>query len=470
MNETYLEGALAETEARGPGALNLWGWVRVERFVWIALVITAAFVWFEARYNIDLLNTLSDPNASSKAVDQLSQRGKLLASLGITWAVARSLIIKIKPAVAGLAAFCGVATGVYFALDITYTRVIAGLDREVKVEGFNLFNYRRDLLTERLFDPDIPLPAKDPVAGRILMGAFPIVILDERFMLPARDIVERKANDKSRTVLAKAEQNWPRYQRQMYELDNSYREFINQSRRAFNYRAFGGIQRFRRESQGLEPGPYLSRDGFINMLRNADHPRGEALRAAEKREIGKRPDGTILRAGEVPYFMSWGWYINWFRTQASEAKAAALPTAETIETFRGIDDINAAVFLPPMAIITSLTSALTNLITLVLMLVSIGLVSAGRHFEKIGQLVMRYAAPLMLVIFFGAIVAMPSHIFEQGTPMHELESSMHEQVGLAGKVWSRLSNVQALLLTRGNAHEANCEVECFGSCNSIFAY
>lgn len=428
------------------GALQLWGWIEGKRLQWIALTITLAFVWFEARYNIELLNTLSDPAATSDAVDRLSQRGKMLASLGITWAIGRSLITKIQPAAVGLGLFLVTTIAFYVGLDYTYTKVISGLKPEIKVEGFTLFNYRHDLLTGKLEDPDIPLPKNDPVLGKILMGAFPIVLLDERFMLPARDIVERKSDDKSKGVMTRAEQNWMHYNQQMRELDAGHREYISGSRQALQYRAYGGIQKFQKRSGGLNPDPNLSKAQFIEMLRSANHPRGEALRRSEAREIGKRANGGVVYARDVPYFMTKNRYLAWFESQATEAKAAALPTIETVEKFRGIVDINSAVFLPPMAIITSLTSALTNMITLVLMLASIGLTYGGGRLEAVGHTLSSFSAPLMAVVFATALYLMPSHIFREGTPMHALESKMHRDVGIAGQIWSRLSNLQAQLL------------------------
>ena len=424
---------------------NLWGIAEGRRYLAVSLAITALFVFFEWRYNLDLLSTLSNPDATSDAVDGLSQRGKLLASLGITWVFGRILITKIKPAIIGLAIFLVCSVAVYIALDQTYTRVIAGLKPEVKVEGFNLFSYRRDLLTGKLSDPDIALPKDHPVEGKILMGSFPIVLLDDRFMLPAQDIVARKAGDQSNAVLQNASRQRPAYLRQMGELNSGYQEFISGSRQAYQYRAFGGIKKFQQRSGGLSPNPNLTRPQFVDMLRSANHAKGEQLRKSEAREIGKRPDGTAVYARELPYFMDRTAYMNWFESQASQAKAAAMPTTQTVETFKGIRDINAAVFLPPMAIITSLTSALTNAVTLILMLAAIGLGAVPR-FATTALWLKRLTAPVMVLIVVVIVLLMPSHVFKTGTPLFDLETVMHKEVGVAGQIWSRLSGIQAKLL------------------------
>lgn len=431
--------------APAEGFRYLWGLTRDSRFWAVSLAITALFVFFEARYNLDLLNTLSNPYATRDSVDALSHRGKLLGSLGISWVFARTLITRVRPPVIGLCAFLGCAALVYAGLDQTYTRVIANLDPEVKVEGFNLFSYRRDLLTDRLFDPDIPLPKEHPVEGRILMGSFPIVLLDDRFMLPAQDIVARKAADKGNQILAAAQQQWPAYLRQMVQINRFYQEFINGSRTALMYRAFGGIQKFQQRTGGLKPNPNLTRWQFLDVLRTSSLPQAEQLRQAEAREIGRRPDGTIVHAGDVPYFMDHRSYIAWFEAQANEAKAQALPTADTVESFKDIRDINAAVFLPPMAIITSLTSAVTNGVTLVIMLIALalGLLRATR---PIGIRLRKFSTPLMMAFVAIIVTAMPSHVFSKGTPLYDLETLMHTRVGFAGHLWSRLSGIQALLL------------------------
>jgi|GEM_PF-6943303 len=641
-------------------AIDFWGATRSEHFIWLVVLVTLSLVLLEAKYNVDLLGSLSNKSTTGAQADDLSQRGKLLAAFGISWAIGRSLLSRIKPALFGLIVFFMLSTSFYYALDYTYTKVVAELDPEIKVKGFNLYSYRHDLLTGTLIDPDIPLPGNEPVLGKIFMGAFPLVLLDERFMLPAQDIVERKAQDKSRNVLQNAELRWPEYEAMMQKLtgaradyldtsrkalgvstsekewssyngkmqellqahaqfvdgsrkalglasdesewskyntkmqdiQTSYAKFINGSKRVANH-GNRGIQKFREESGGLEPNssysqiqfvnyvkstnhpkgvelrnaegqviskrpdgkviygrdvPYfMSRtefmqwtagqareamksggmepnanigrldfivmlrtaknkkgeefrnsemkqvgtkpDGapllakeipyfmsrssfnewsqqlakealaingmearstisdaeFINLLRASRHPKSEGLRKSEMQEVGKRPDGKIVFAKDIPYFMSHEKYKDWFTSQAEDAKNMLLPTTQSVEKFDRIKEVNAAVFLPPMAIISSLTSALTNGIALVIILSAI-LLSQFTATAEYGARIKRYSIPLMLVIFSGLLFSMPSHVFSKGSAIHELETKLHEQVGLAGKIWSKLSNLEKIIL------------------------
>ncbi len=427
------------------GLLDLNGFTRSGHFVWLILAVSSLLVFLEAGYNIDLLNALSNPVADSTSVSELSQRGKLLGSFGLSWALFRGLITRIKPAAAGLAAFLTVVFVIYHALDFTYTKVIAGLRPEIKVQGFNLFSYRRDILTGKLSDPDIPHPKDAPIIGKILMGAFPIVILDERFMLPAQDIVERKAEDKSKAVMTKAEKAWPEYDRNMQELSHAYGEYIQQSKKAYQYKAWGGVNKFRQRSGGIEPNPNASRMQFIQALRTSKHPKGEQLRKSEDRIIGNRPDGSPVHAREIPYFMGHQQYLDWFEKQAQQARDSALPTVKSVESFNGIMDVNAAVFLPPMAIITSLTSAMTNAISVLLILIAMGLATTPTT-QKIADGLKKAATPIMVTILAVVLYAMPDHVFSKGTALYDLETTMHQEIGLAGDIWSRLSNLQKLIL------------------------
>lgn len=430
---------------RVSGLLDLHGFTRSEHFVWLVILVSMLFVVLEAGYNIDLLNTLSNPYADSATVGNLSQRGKFLGAFGITWALFRVLLTRIQPAAAGLAAFLAVVFVTYQTLDLTYTKVIAGLRPEIKVQGFNLFSYRRDILTEKLSDPDIPHPKNEPIIGKILMGAFPIVILDERFMLPAQDIVERKAGDKSKAVMVKAEKAWPEYDRNMHELSHAYGEYLQQSKKAFQYKAWGGINKFRQRSGGMEPNPNATRTQFIQALRASKHPKGEQLRKSEEQVIGKRPDGSPVYAREIPYFMEHQQYLAWFEDQAKQAKDSALPTIKSVESFKGIENVNAAVFLPPMAIITSLTSAMTNAISVFLIFIAMAL-AATPATKGIAQGLKKAATPIMLMILAILLYAMPDHVFTKGTALYDLETTMHHEIGLAGQIWSRLSNLQKLIL------------------------
>jgi hypothetical protein len=427
-------------------ALDLWGGTRSTRLQWVALLITGSFVLLEGRYNLDLLNTLIDPTASRETIDGLSNRGKLLAAIGLSWVCGRFLLERVRPALIGLALLVTLSFGVYQGLDHIYTSVIRDLPPAVKLKGFSLFSYRQDLLTGKLSDPDIPLPRDEPITGRLIMGSFPIVLLDDRFMLPARDIVERKANDKVRFVIKDAEAAWPDYNQQMGELQRGHQEFISGSRRAFQYKDMGGLDEFKTKSGGLRPDPSLTLNQFVDMLRQSDHPKGKALRDGEAKSIARRPDGTPVLAGEVPKFMNRHDYLAWFEQQVKAARDAALPTEKTVEQMAGIHDMNSAVFLPPMAMITSLTSALTNALTFVLLAAAIVARASGvASLQRVGRGLTRYGMPLTLSLFIVLLLAMPTHVFPQG-PLHDLEDKMHRSVGVAGQVWSRLSNLQALLL------------------------
>lgn len=639
--------------------LDLWGFSKDKRFIWVVIGITALMVVLEAKYNIDLLGALSDPSVESSAASDLSQRGKLLAAFGITWALARGLLTKIRPFALGLLAFVSLSIGAYFCLDYTYTKVIAGLDPEIKVMGFNLFSYRRDLLTGKLIDPDIPLPKNEPIFGKIFMGAFPMVMLDDRFMLPAQDILERKADDKRKEVLLLAEKKWleysgnmrklaiahekfivgsqkasgtasfekdwseydtnmknlagahqrftdtsklalgltspekewSSYNANMNSLSEAYKRFIEGSNKALRY-GNRGVQEFRRQSEGLEPNPNLSKAQFVSMLKGSSHPKGaelrraenrqigkrpdgsaiyareipyflsrtefvrwvstqarenirlsgfepdaslsrtqfieklrhtkgtgddllkaesreigkwkngepvyvrdmpyfmsrddfarwtsalaketmiangfepnvdltrdqfvsmlraskskdgESFRAAEKTEIGKRPDGTVIYARDVPYFMNHNDYTQWVASQADAAKSMVMPTVENVENFARIQEVNSAVFLPPMAIISSLTSAMTNGISLVLILFGM-FFTLLKPTNGLGMFLKKYTAPLMVFIFAGLLYLMPSHVFLKTMPIYELETQFHDRVGWAGVLWSKLSNVQKFIL------------------------
>lgn len=427
-------------------ALDLWGLTRSKWMPYIALMVTASFVILEARYNLDLLNTIVDPEASREVVQSLSDRGKFLAALGISWACGRTLLNKIRPAVLGAVLFSCLSVSVYFGLDHIYTTAIRDLPPELKVKGFRLFSYRQDLLTGRLSDPDIPLPQNEPVVGRLIMGALPIVLLDQRFMLPAAVVVERKVNDPVNLIIKKAEASWPDYDKSMRELFNGYREFQSGSKRAFAYRNLGGIEEFKKKSGGFTPDPDITMTNFINMLRNSDHPKGKELRESEAREIAIKPNGTAVLAGDLPKFMNQKQYIDWFSEQARQERDRALPTESNVNTITGIEDINSSIFLPPMAMIASLTSAITNGLTFLILGFSlIAIRQKNKTLQSIGQIAGRRGGAIMILLFTIILLFSPKFVFPTG-PLRNLENTMHSSVGPAGVLWSRLSNFQVLLL------------------------
>lgn len=50
--------------------------------------------------------------------------------------------------------------------------------------------------------------------------------MDDRYMLPAQDILERKANDKSKEVLSVADEKWVEYDKGMKKILDAYEKFI----------------------------------------------------------------------------------------------------------------------------------------------------------------------------------------------------------------------------------------------------
>jgi hypothetical protein len=425
--------------------IDFWGFTRGPAFIWLVALISTLFVVLEVKYNIDLLNSISNPNSNSTDVADLSDRGKLLASIGITWAIARALLTKIKPAAFGLVLFGIASFCTYHFLDYVYTKVIKDLNPEVKVQGFNLFAYRQDILTGKLSDPDLPTPLDQPVIGKILMGAFPIIILDERYMLPAQDILIRKAEDKRRFALKKAEKEWKSYKKNTDELSNSYSQFITQSRKAIKYRYWGGVQKFKRESGGMSPNPRATKLQFIEALKNSNHPKGKNILKHESRVIAQNTDGTPVYGRELPYFLDHDGYISWFEERIKQSENLIFPNIHNVENFKGIHEINSAIFLPPMAIVTSLVSAVTNGISVILILSSVAL-SCTSRFKPIGSLINKYSVYITFFIFFSLIYAVPNHVFSKNSALYELEVTMHAEVGIIGRLWSRLSNLQKLIL------------------------
>ncbi|MDR0380331.1 MAG: hypothetical protein LBI62_10410 [Candidatus Accumulibacter sp.] len=628
----------------------------------VMLLVMALLVLCEYRYNLDLLNNISDPAIRPEAAEELSQRGKLLASFGLTWALFRNLLFRFRSVFAGLALLAALTAGSHFALDALYDRVIGRLPPNVKVMGYNLLFYRLDLLKGDLEDPDIPNVHEDPVIGKIFMGAFPMVLLDERFMVPAQAYVIRRADLKVEEALRFAEEKWPQYEKSMNDLDAGYKKFIEWSRKAAGdalseewgqyalqmqrldesfqrYRAawkmatgradlaqewnlydgqmntlranhrefldgsrrvantgffsslfFNPVGRFRAKSGCLDPDTRLSLSGFVDLLRRSschggkiraaearvigrnadgspilakeipyfldrpgfeewierraaqglrdaglplekamtreqfldwvrgdgtpgshalrahearnygtsDHPilgrdipyfmgsaefmrwtghkitetllaydmppdaslsrdefmdllrkarskEGESLREAERRLLVALPDGTKLRIGDVPYFMDRENYRQWAKDEVERLKAKLVPTEENVHEFATINQINASVFVPPMAVVSSLTSALVNAISFLILLLAtvLTLVPATR---RAGVHVGKFAVPLMLAAFAALVLVMPSHVFRPGTEAWNLESRFHERIGVAAQLWSRLSNVQKLFL------------------------
>jgi hypothetical protein len=631
-----------------------------DRFIFpVMLAVMLILVFMEYRYNVDLLNSISDPTTKPEMAEELSTRGKLLASFGLVWALFRNLAFRLRNVLAGVFVIVALTFSGYLALNTIYDRVIDRLPPDIKVMGFNLLFYRHDLLSGDLEDSDIPKMSEDPVNGKIFMGAFPMVLLDDRFIFPAQSYVIRRADLKIEEALRVAEEKWPKYQESMDRLNSAHAKYLEYSRKAagdelsqewgqyalkmqelneshgrylnavkiarretdlssqwdrYNGQmndlrarhkefvdgsrkvaSYGGKarnnaeSRFREASGGLSPDssvplsefpallkrsrhakkvlaeeartighdadgspvrageipyflsrsefeewcvnravrglqsvnlptdrvmnreqfvdwartsdtpggralreheaknygtedkavpgkeiPYfldqaefirwtghkvtkimmsydmppnvnLGRDDFLDLLRKSPGTEGQRMRDTENRVFGTLPDGTELKIKDIPYFMEREIYFQWMQDESERLRAQMIPTEENVNDFANINQVNAAIFVPPMAIVSSLTSALVNALSLMILLFASVLIFIPVT-RSVGYAIRKLCVPLMIVCFFALVYLMPSHVFQQGTELYNLETKFHERIGVAAELWSRLSNVQKLFL------------------------
>lgn len=83
----------------------------------------------------------------------------------------------------------------------------------------------------------------------------------------------------------------------------------------------------------------------------------------------------------------------------------------------------------------------------VLVIIFVGLAfTATPVTNTIGNRLMRFASPLMVMMFATILYFMPSHVFPEQSPIYDLETQLHQEVGMAGQVWSKLSNLQKFIL------------------------
>jgi hypothetical protein len=195
----------------------------------------------------------------------------------------------------------------------------------------------------------------------------------------------------------------------------------------------------------MPPNVNLSRDDFLVLLRKSSSKEGQQLRDIENRVLDVLPDGRQLKIGDIPYFMEREVYHQWMRDEMERLKAQMIPTEENVNDFANINQVNAAIFIPPMAIVSSLTSALVNTLSFVILL-SASVLTFVPVTRPAGRVVERLCVPLMISFFLALVYLMPSHVFQQGTELHNLETKFHERVGVPARLWSRLSNVQKIFL------------------------
>ena len=422
----------------------------------LSIAFTCLYLYFETRYNRALLDLFSIPDPTKSVIDNLSREGKFLAAIGLCWALLRPAISKLQGRIRQVAAFIACVVLVYVGLVIFYDRVIAGLDAQTKVDGFHLAAYRKELLQGFIIDPDIPLPKTSAVQSAIVMTSFPLVMFDDRYMVPARTVLELKAGDISRYYLKKVDAAWPKYALQMRELRSGHEQYIDGSKKVeqispiFKQRA---RQKFDTQSGGMTPNSHASMDYFLTQLRVSRSESARKLVQGEEEVVFIENEGTprahSVKGKDIPKFLSRDQFINHFKKKIDDARNEIVPTAATVEKAKGINDINAAVFVPPMAMVTSLISILTNL-TGVIWIVLIGAIAsvpkAGSWTNRLKMLTPVAVVGVVCTIY----LMVPSKAFPPDTPMADLENKMQASIGWPGVFWSKSAIIQSTIY--GNTH------------------
>ena len=207
------------------------------------------------------------------------------------------------------------------------------------------------------------------------------------------------------------------------------------------------MNEFRTQTGGMTPDSRATMDAFLQQLRTGSGPRSKTFLQGEEEVVFIENEGTAkqrpVKGGELPKFMNRAEYFSYFGKKIDQVKLSVLPTEATVESADGIHDINSAVFVPPMAMITSLVSVLANTAALLLILLSAIPLATKAPWGRRLNTVITYVGPLFTVGFIAAVIAAaPSSIFTAGSPMHSLEAKMQQQVGWPGVLWSRAAAIQ----------------------------
>lgn len=417
------------------------------------LAITVVYLWFEVRYNRGLLELFSQAEINQKAIDDLSVEGKILASLGFVWAILRTAIARISNRLAQLAVFAMACGAVYAGLSAIYDHVIRNLSPETKVDGFHLAAYRQALIEGSVIDPDVPLPAKYGAVGSVFMVSIPLILFDDRYLVPARSILELRAKTFEDYYWKKVDVGWAKYERQMRLLRANYQQYLEGSRRVeatsaiFRSRA---REQFYRESGGMTPNSRASMNDFLTQLSRSSAPAATQYKQAHQEIVFIEREGTPnaipIRGDDLPKFMSREQFRQFFANKIKAARIELLPTPDTVEKTARINDINSSVFIPPMAMATSLLSILANASTALWIVITFPVLAIPRLSSGSLARFLHLLAPffMLCVIVFSFVIAR-GFVFPERTPMRQLEQNMHLGMGTAGILWSRAAALQTWL-------------------------
>lgn len=316
-------------------------------YPYVILVLTGAYLFLEAAYNIGLVRMLSSSATTRETVEGMEIVGKGLAAIGISLTIVRFLPIwRIQ-------LFLMLSVSLFFAFGILIDRTIQSLPLSMKIAGHYMGLYRLAVVKGDIDDRelgrngDLPSTVKRIAIANIAPIGFGHIDDIQRKIRGYADIRFRKEVKKSFSN-QEFEKLWDDYNKASEGLRPYWERYKGK-------RLYNGLL-FEDNEQG--------KIAFLNKIKI---PEAKIYRETQIYSGNSKYDIPALRTGEIPPFMMRDELRAWINRFVAEGKAKVMqqiaPTESDIGSNRLSDDLSSSVFVPPISMSLSLFSLVLNTIS-----------------------------------------------------------------------------------------------------------
>lgn len=341
----------------------------------ILLVITVAYVLFEASWNASFAATMYEGTANRDEINALVQEGRWLAAFGLAWALVKGIFMRESTTSAGFVVSVALVVGstmlAYVGISRGYESAIDAIPEDKAALLYKASAHRAMVMSGVVEDS----ATQDPLAVTL----WALKVLDQDLLKTIDDGFEAQTEETKTKLIDQVVQEWPKIQSQLAQaaslpvmtklFDEGYATYLQKSRMTLSH--VKGWQQKREQEfvrlTGMKPNAKATKEQFAQQLLTSHLENYRALGRMYLQTKGGAGDMIVYQAGDMTVMLS---EVTGIKTQEDlvglveqkfkDRVALALSAPELLKK-AGARDAIAAAILPPVALLLSALAVLLNL-------------------------------------------------------------------------------------------------------------
>lgn len=409
-----------------------------KNFILLCLSFSLLYCVFEIYWMRDLINLISNHEATREEIDQSIMQGRILAALGICFALFKGVLIyKSISLILRVAIFSALVFLAFKLIDFGYKKAVEWIPANESVMILALTTYRTGMLNQSIVDDDLKPALDDPMA----LVYWPLILFDTKFSAPVIHLFESRRsimiNEISSDKISDYDvnsRNFPQIRSALAAANKFEEEYLNMQNR------LGARSTRQRQHCGMRLYSAMSRTEFAEQLKRNTCDR-------QARTLGVRYlDGTFInaenaknQAGEL-FYMNRDQAIRSIRDSVALSVDRNLPMVNTIKNNSQAMDLVSAMVTPILALSLATVSVILNAGSVVAGIIYV----IGLKFVREKFAFLAYS--IFPIVFLAALMVLVSDEMFTREPMRSLEEQAHERFNHFIYL-SKIGNIQRIFVS-----------------------